>query len=101
MKSLTENNFAEEISGGNWLVQFWATWCGPCADAKHLKQYESAAGGVRTGRVNVEENQELAASFSIIVVPTYLFFRHGVLVKRLVGLQDKESLLAILPTEPV
>lgn len=92
MKTLTEEVFDKEINESNWLVVFWAAWCGPCVDVKYLEEFELATPGTIVGRVNVEENPDLAANYSVVVVPTYIFFKQGQPVKRLIGLQTKESL---------
>lgn len=92
MKSLTDANFDAELADTTWLVVFWATWCGPCYDTKHLDEFELSAPGINVGRVNVEESPDLASNNSIVMVPTYLFFKKGLPVKRLSGLQTCDSL---------
>lgn len=93
MKTLTEKTFDVEVAiESNWLVMFWAAWCGPCIDLKYLEDFESVTPGTLVGRVNVEESPDLAATYSIVAVPTYVFFKHGQPVDRLIGLQTKESL---------
>jgi thioredoxin 1 len=93
MKSLTESTFDTDVTAeSNWLVVFWAAWCGPCIDVKYLEEFEAVTPGTLVGRVNVEENPDLAATYSIVAVPTYVLFKHGQPVKRLIGLQTKESL---------
>lgn len=94
MKILTEATFNTEIiANPNWLIMFWASWCGPCIEYQYLEEFESVTPGTFVGRINVEENQDLAAIYSIVVMPTYIFFKQGLPTKRLVGLQTKESLL--------
>lgn len=97
MKSLNEANFEENIKNGSWLVQFWAAWCGPCIDTKHLEGFESL--NFTVGRVNVEENPDLATQYSIVAVPTYVFFKEGHPVKRLTGLQTTESLQVVVRSQ--
>lgn len=92
MKSLTDANFDAELADSTWLIVFWATWCGPCHDTKHIEEFESAAPDINVGMVNVEESPDLAISNSIVMVPTYLFFKKGQPAKRLSGLQSCSSL---------
>ena len=92
MKSLNEAIFEQETHNTTWLVQFWASWCGPCIDTKYLEEFELVAPGIQVGRVNVEENPDLAANYSIVAVPTYVLFKQGQPGKRLIGLQTKETL---------
>jgi thioredoxin 1 len=96
MKSLNESNFDTEVRSGTMLVQFWAAWCGPCVDTKHLDDVEVA--GFRVGRVNVEKNAELAGQNSVIVVPTYVVYKDGKPAKKMVGLQDPATLLEAMKT---
>lgn len=88
MKSFTDKTFSEEIKAGDWLVVFLATWCGPCHQLNYLDRIKN----FQIGSVNIEENSSLESLYSIIVVPTYIFFRNSEPVKRLVGLQTEISL---------
>lgn len=92
MKTLTDANFDTELADSTWLVVFWASWCGPCMDLKHLEEFETTTAGVKVGRVNVEESPDLAVANSVIMVPTYIFFKKGLPTKRLFGLQSCSSL---------
>jgi thioredoxin 1 len=92
MKLLTELNFESEIGQGNCWVMFWAAWCGPCINCEYLEDFEKINPSILVAKVNVEENSELAVQYYITTVPTYIFFKQGKPIKRLIGLQDKESL---------
>lgn len=91
MKTLTDANFDAELADSTWLVVFWASWCGPCMDLKHLEEFENTTN-VKVGRVNIEENPDLATIYSVVIVPTYIFFKKGLLLKCLFGLQSCNSL---------
>lgn len=99
MMDLNQKNFDENIKEGTWLVQFWSSWCGPCIDVKHLEEFQLTSPGVTVGRINAEENSDLSSRYSISVVPAYLLFKKGQLVKCLAGLQTKESLREILTSD--
>ncbi len=94
MKSLNETNFDEEIATDQ-LVVFWATWCGPCVETKYLEEFELSTN-IPVGRVNFEENPKLVAQYSVVVVPTYILFRKKEPIKKLIGLQTKETLQEII-----
>lgn len=76
------------------LVDFWATWCGPCQMLAPV--LEEIAREYRVVKVDVDENPELAAAFGIESIPTVMAFRDGQLVGKSIGLVDKDRLLALL-----
>lgn len=93
MKNLSVNDFDSEISSGTVLVDFWASWCGPCKMlAPILEQLDSENTGVKICKVNVDESPELAKRFGIMSIPTLLLFKDGTLADKSVGLLDLESL---------
>ena len=92
---VNDANFAEIISSNSAvLVDFWATWCGPCRALgptieEIANEYE---GRAFVGNCNVDENSELAGQFLIMSIPALLFFKDGKLVDRLVGAQPKANI---------
>ncbi len=97
----TEGNFAADVeqSAAPVLVDFWAPWCGPCkALTPVLAQLaDKVAGKVKVGKVNVDEEQSLAAKFGVRSIPTLLLFKDGKVVEQAVGnqpLAELEKLVA-------
>ena len=91
---ITSENF-ESLKNGNLplVVDFWATWCGPCRMVAPIisELAEKYDGRIVVGKCDVEENEEMAAEFGIRNIPTILFFKNGEIVDKLVGAQPKQK----------
>ena len=100
---ITKENFNEIVNSGKpVVVDFWATWCGPCRRVAPVMEQlsEEYEGQAIVGKVDVEEQDELAAQFGIRNIPTVLFIKNGEVVDKIVGAMAKpayeEKLKALL-----
>jgi len=91
---LTNQNFEEEVKEGLVLVDFFATWCGPCKMMEPViaKIAEENKGKVKVGKVNVDDENELAMKYGISSIPTLILFKDGEPVKSLIGLSSKSEI---------
>ncbi len=88
IKNTTDNEFAQDVLAGDTpVVDFWATWCGPCrAMAPHLDAIATELDGkVRIVKIDVDRNQKTAVTYGVQSLPTLLVFRNGAVVDKLVG----------------
>ena len=100
MLTFEEKNFEEEVlkTEGKVLVDFYADWCGPCRMMSPVIDdiAKELDGKVKVGKVNVDNNQELAIKYDVMSIPTIMVFEKGNPIKTFVGVTDKQEILDVL-----
>ena len=97
--TLTQENFRTEVldAKGTVLVDFWAAWCGPCRMLSPVVDEVAAElPGVKVGKVNIDEQPDLAAQFDVMSIPTLVVFKDGKAVNQSVGVIPKEAILKMV-----
>ena len=93
------NNFSQEILNSDKpvLLDFWAPWCGPCRMVVPMvEQIAEERPDIKVGKINIDEQLELASQFGIMSIPTLLVMRDGQVVKRASGARPKQAILEML-----
>lgn len=97
--TLTQENFKAEVieAKGTVLVDFWAAWCGPCQMLSPVvDQVAEELPDVKVGKVNIDEQPDLAAQFDVMSIPALVVFKDGKAAKQSVGVIPKDSILKMV-----
>lgn len=100
VSEITTENFRKEVleQPNTVIIDFWAPWCGPCRMMSPIMDEIAAEVGenVKVGKINIDENQDLAVQYQVMSIPTILIIKNGVETNRFVGVQPKEKILSVI-----
>lgn len=99
--NINKNNFQNEVMNADKpvLLDFWASWCAPCRMVVPIiEEIAEERSDIKVGKINVDEQPELAGKFGIMTIPTLVVMKNGEIVKQASGARSKNAILEMLPT---
>jgi thioredoxin 1 len=103
LTEVTDSNFQAEVieSETDTLVDFWAPWCGPCrVVGPVLEEIAAERDDLRVVKLNVDDNQQTAAQYQVLSIPTMILFKNGQEAKKIIGAFPKKKIIEQLELEP-